>query len=115
MAYEISIKALEKSVRTLAKSLEALGLTTEIEVFRTGPGGTQHYGPSYVELTVIGNFLDDDGGQDEAVEYVKFFAGGYAMSGKNEIGGNSGWKSMAARGLDLIMKSLARQGWRKPT
>lgn len=114
---EISIGALERSVRTLAKKLERLGLRTEVDVFRTGRGGQQHYGASYVELTVKGDYTDEDGRAEEAWTDVTFVAGGYdtaCSGGSCEIGGQIGWREMSRKGLDHIMRDLKQQGWREP-
>ena len=112
---EISVGAVERGVRTLAQKLGKLGLETDVEVFRTGPGGTQHYGPSYVELTVRGKVRDEDGTEDEASSWVKFYAGGYAVgSRRQDISGVEGWKPMAARGLEVLFEDLKKQGWEPP-
>jgi hypothetical protein len=113
---EISIGALERGVRTLAKKLEKMGLKTEIEVFKTGRGGTQHYGASYVELQVTGKYRTEDGEEDEAWTWVKFLAGGYYTGGKSrqQISGTEGWKPMAAQGLEFLLEDLRRQGWTPP-
>jgi|SRR5271166_802741 len=110
---EISIGALERGVRTLAKKLEAMGLQTEIHVFKTGPGGAQHYGPSHVELTAKGTYIDTDGHEEEAWATVKFIAGGYGnLHGqRGEIGGTEGWRAMREQGFTYIMNSLKSQGW----
>ena len=113
---EIAIGALERGVRTLAKKLEKLGLKTEITVFKTGPGGTAHYGSSYVELEVTGTCQGADGEPEEAYATVKFLAGGYGdlhTPGRN-IGGMEGWRPMSAEGLKRILAQLESDGWKRP-
>jgi len=109
-AAEMSIGALERAVRRLANELEKLGMKTDIDVFKTGRGGTQFYGPSYVELAVTAPYKDRDGEEDEAYAEAKFLAGGYAATGNGEFGGEP-WRTMARDGREYLMKSLARQGW----
>lgn len=96
MSYDISITALERGVRTWAKQLEKLGLTVEIDVFRTGPGGGVHYGPSTVELTLEKGYTDEHGEAEEFYFTAKFVAGGYGELGDRAIGGNDGWRAMKA-------------------
>lgn len=105
----ISIGALEKSTRKLASKIESLGLKCEVDVFRTGRGGNEHYGPSYVRLQVIGEIPNSNG--EEASSEVKFIADGYGGVLPYEFGGSS-WKSLSARGLSRIVAELQRQGWR---
>lgn len=109
---EIAIGALERGVRTLAKNLEKLGLTTEVDVFRSGQGGEGSR--SYVELGVTGKYIDHEGEEDEASADVRFRAGGYGSVTDREIGGTEGWRPMAAEGLKRILAALERQGWKRP-
>ncbi len=112
---EISIGALERGVRTLAKNLEQkFGLKTEIDVFRSGHGSEGS--GSYVELEVEATWTDAEGEQKEASSYVKFMAGGYgSLTEGRQIGGSEGWRPMAAVGLKRILSELERQGWKPPT
>ncbi len=112
---EIAIGALETGVRNLAKSLEKLGLKTEVNVHRSGHGGDYHHAMSYVELEVTGTYRDSEGEEEEASADVKFRANGYGdLTSGREIGGMDGWKAMKKVGLERIMNDLAKQGWRKP-
>lgn len=112
---EIAVGALETGVRNLAKSLEKMGLKTEINVHRSGHGGDYHHAMSYVELEVTVTFADSAGEEQEASVDVKFRANGYGnLTSGREIGGTEGWKAMKKVGLDRIMNNLAKQGWRKP-
>lgn len=117
---EISIGALERGVRTLAKKLEQIGLTSEIDVFKTGPGGAQHYGPSYVTLAVVGTVpstYGEPGDTDDATVDLKFFAGGYGDGSdgrRGQFGGSGGWSYMSEQAQDYIMKELIKQGWKFP-
>lgn len=52
-----SITGLTKAAETLKAKLEGAGLEVVLDVFKTGPGGTTHFGPSYVVIEV---FDDDD-------------------------------------------------------
>lgn len=115
MSYqEIAIGALERGVRTLAKSLEKLGLKSEIDVYRSGRGGDPLTSSgSYVELQVTGKYLNKDGEEEDAWSYVHFLAGGYGGTSRSEIGGTEGWRAMAAKGLAYLMGDLEKQGWRK--
>lgn len=109
--YEISISSLEKGVKTLVRKLEAKGFETEIDVFRTGPGGVQYYGPSYVELWITGSCINDDSEAEEFDASVKFIAGGYDTVARGEICGTSGWRDMAQRGMEHLQSDLNSQGW----
>lgn len=111
---EISIGALEKGVRNMARKLEQKGFTIAIDVFRTGRGGHEHYGPSYVELEITGSHTDEDGDEEELGAIVKFIAGGYATMDRDDIFGTSGWRDMAKRGLEHLKRELKSQGWQGP-
>lgn len=101
----MSIGSLEKSVRVLARQLASAGLKVEVDVFRTGRGGDQHFGPSYVDMDVSGG---------EASAHVRFVAGGYAVSGRDRFGGGDAWSVMKSKSLALIREQLAADGWAPP-
>lgn len=52
-----SITGLEKSAESFKTMLEKAGLHVELDVFKTGRGGTAHYGPSYISMRIS----NDDG------------------------------------------------------
>lgn len=113
MKRDIAIGALERGVRNLAKDLELLGLKTEVNVFRSGPGGFE-LGPSNVELQVEGTYVDPYGDEQNAWAEVKFVAGGYgSLTDRHQIG-SANWKEMKAEGLKRIFADLERQGWKMP-
>jgi len=94
----ITISSLERSARRLAKDLEDSDLKVEVEVFKTGRGGDQHFGPSFVELCVrapSGNSA-----------WVRFMAGGYAVSGAGRFGGEDSWSTMKRKALASIKEQL---------
>ena len=109
---EISIGALERGVRTLAKSLEKDGLKSVVRAQRNGRG-SQDVGPSYVELEVTAVF-DKDGKERTSTAEVKFLAGGYETSSRYEISSTDGWRAMAAEGRERIYKQLESDGWKRP-
>ena len=111
----LSITALERGVRALAKRLDAQGFTTKVDSFRTGPGGDAHYGPSYVTLRVEVPCFNRYGQPDNAWHGVKFIAGGY-WARHGDVGGDK-WSVMAEEGLKLIAAELWRLGYtgRPPT
>jgi len=109
----IAIGALERGVRTLAKSLEKLGLTTQVHVFKSGPGGATYFGASYVELEVSVTFNTPEGEQD-ASHTVKFLANGYTSNDADEIGGTQGWRPMGEEARTRILTKLQEQGWKLP-
>lgn len=112
MPTEIGIGALERGARGLAKDLEALGFETRIDVFRTGPGGAAHYGPSTVELEVSGTFVDERGDEHDLWTTVTFVAGGYGSLDERHIGGAAGWRAMKKEALARIERDFKRVGWR---
>jgi len=115
---EISIGALERGVRTLAKKLKLIGLSSEIDVFKTGRGGAQHYGPSYVTLMVTGIAPSKhvSGDTHEVNVHLKFYAGGYDDAGnrRGTFGGGTGWTFMSNQAQTYIMKELISRGWKFP-
>lgn len=116
MSTEIAIGSLERSVRTFAKSLEKLGLKTEVSVHRSGRVAYD-LERSYVELEVTGLYLDRDSEELEASSTVRFLSGGYGSLTEDfgrRIGGTDGWRAMKAQGLTRIMGDLTAQGWVKP-
>lgn len=64
-----SITSLSKSAKSLKEKLEESGLEVDIEEFRTGPGGTTHFGPSYIIIEV------SDG--DDLITRTRLHCGGY--------------------------------------
>jgi len=111
LAADISIGALERGVRTFAKQLEKMGLTTEVVVAKLGRGSEA--GVSNVRLRVIAKFTKD-GNERTGRASLKFVSGGYgSLDDRREIGGG-GWRAMKAEGLKRIMKSLEPSGWKKP-
>lgn len=64
-----SVSSLERSAESLKRLLEKRGFEVEIDVFKCGHGGSAHYGPSYVELTIS---------NDEVYSSHKVYAGGYS-------------------------------------
>ena len=108
----IGVTALARSVRVWAKKLEKQGFTTEVDVFKTGPGGNVHYGPSTVELTLEKEYEDEDGDPEEFYSTIKFVAGGYGGVGDRDIGGSDGWRAMKKE----AEKRLSRDpGWKEAT
>ncbi len=108
---EISIGALERAVRSFARQLESKGFQTEVDAFQTGRGGAQHYGPSYVTLTITKNFVNADGEEDEFWDEFRFIAGGYPTGlGRKDIGGNEGWRPMKAEAVRRLTDSLQSSG-----
>jgi hypothetical protein len=98
--YNIGITALSNGVRSWAKKLEAQGFEIEIDVFKTGQGGDEHYGPSTVELTLEKEYTDGSTGElCDFLSTVTFVAGGYGgLDERHAIGGRSGWRAMKAEG-----------------
>lgn len=94
----ITISSLERSARRLAKDLEDSDLKVEVEVFKTGHGGDQHYGPSFVELCVRAPSFNS--------ACVRFVANGYAASGAGRFGGEDSWSTMKRKALASIKEQL---------
>jgi len=109
--YNIGITALANGVRTWAKKLEAQGFEIEIDVFKTGPGGDEHYGPSTVELTLEKEYIDGSTGEPcDFFSTVTFIAGGYGgLDERQAIGGTDGWRAMKAEALTRLS---AERGWK---
>jgi len=102
----IGIGPLEKGVRNWVRQLERRGFTLDdIDVFRTGPGGNQYYGPSYVEVTLAHPYMED-GEEDTAYFEVKFTAGGYGALNERDIGGTDGWRAMKAEAERRLQKEM---------
>jgi len=104
--YTIGVTALAKSVRTWAKQLEKMGFSTDIDVFKTGPGGAMHYGPSTVEITIEKEYKDAYGDDADFYESITFAAGGYGGIDDSNIGGTSGWRAMKQEAERRLSKQL---------
>jgi len=52
-----SITGLIKAAENFKDTLEKAGLIVDLEVFKTGRGGTAHFGPSFIDISIS----DDDG------------------------------------------------------
>ena len=85
--FGISITDLEKSVERYAVKLRERGYDVEVDTFRTGPGGTDHYGPSNVRLNICG-------AEPFFWVHLEFLAYGYWAGGRDSIGGNLTWREM---------------------
>ncbi len=105
-----SITALEKSANIFAKWLRAKaeGLTVEVDVFRTGPGGNEHYGPSTVTMDVelTRTILDADGNEEEdwCFDSMVFIADEYTGSGPGEYEGRN-WGPMKQEALKALRQT----------
>lgn len=108
----VSISTLAKGVQTWAKQLKRQGFTTEIDVFKTGPGGNQYYGPSFVDLDIEKEYTNEHGEEETYYWSMKFIAGGYeGLTGdRNRIGGGEGWRAMKAEAAKRLYKEMARHG-----
>lgn len=96
------ISTIERGARNWAKRLEAEGFDVDIDVFRTGPGGTAVYGPSYVEVTIERTICRGD-----EVKWVylsqKFQAGPWASDDL----GNDTWTNMKAAAIVRLAAEVA--------
>jgi len=111
----VSISSLEKGIRSFARQLEGMGLTAEVDVYKSGRGSSRDVGTSYVELDITGDFIDADGDKDQATTSVKFHAGGFGGDGaKDEFGDGDSLREMKSKAMAYILKDLAWQGWKKP-
>jgi len=87
-----SITGLTKSAEIFKAALEKSGLQVDLSVFQTGRGGTEHYGPSYIQIAV-----SDANGMRLAD--AKVHSGGFG-----EI---VTWRGIKREILDKIMKEAS--------
>lgn len=89
------------------------GWDVDVEVFRTGPGGDQHYGPSHVEVTVTRYvYRENEDGllyEDfDASATVKFLANDFGSiddpQGLGGVGVN--WSRMKVAAMAHMAKEL---------
>jgi hypothetical protein len=94
-----SITAIEKSARRFARKIQEAGFTVDVDVFKCGPGGEQHYGPSYTELEVSRE--EDAEGEGFVYETLRFYAGDYAVGGGSEFSAAT-WGEMKTEALEYL-------------
>lgn len=87
-----SITGLTKSAENFKTMLEKAGLQVELTVFKSGKGGSAHFGPSFVEIAVS----NEDGFH---LTDTKVHAGGF--------GEVVTWKSVKAEILNKLMQASA--------
>ena len=101
MAFGISITDLEKSVERYAVKLRGRGYEVEVDTFKTGPSGTDLYGPSNVTL----NIERAEPWFWLSVEYIAY---GYWAGGLDKFGGNLTWREMKDGTEVLIVSEEAK-------
>jgi len=107
----ISVGAMDKSVRVWARKLEKQGFETEVDTFRTGPGGDMYGGPSTVRLSVEKSYKGPHG--DATFRwYITFLPNGFGSltSERSRIGGYGKWREMKAEAVKRLNKALEREG-----
>lgn len=87
-----SITGLAKAAENFKVMLERAGLQVDLDVFKTGKGGTDQFGPSYVQIDISG----EDG---LPLVDTKVYSGGF--------GEVVTWKSVKEEILQKLMQESA--------